>query len=586
MYWSLIDVVSKIVKTYGVDILSDPKFWHILSDSYSFGNDYALKAIYKSCLTDGYISELVGIKGLAEKTKTEIAHIVDSETKSNPGKEEEYAAVLFSVVIAIESCNKQDYSDFINRSNPQPAPAPKPGPAPKPNNNAQKPALSIKERIHSLTYYIIGLALALGGLVFLSAFYNGWWLFFIVLFTGFSQLFYCSAVSVNMDKAKNEAYKSTVLSLLLPVFCGFIWDALLSFLFFSEGFRRGLGSHLSGFPHSPEGPSFITFLLIIFYVLFVGFTAASCYGTNKSAPIKRCKLKGNTVIASGCIVAVLYLSVYFLPIIEREIRAHHDKIENERVENLRKELIRRNNQLHEARIMVEKELSFKKIRLGMAFDTAMKYANDEAEDISPYSNLSTYDFLVSSEDRIIDDVLKTDPVNSEEEFNYKNYYSGQSYTVKILLDNKNLYLTLYEFNGSVFAMIIAPGSFRGATFGATEFDELLKLYSSKYGEPENLGSPLLDDTENYGIADDKYLWQFKNGAIQLTNNAIVYITADFIESAGQTFTNEKRIKEEREKRIADSIRMEQNRSDSIRREKARQDSIRRAHSHQNAINEI
>ena len=47
MYLSLIDAVSKIVKTYGVDILSDPKFWQVLSDSYSFGNEYALKTYSK-----------------------------------------------------------------------------------------------------------------------------------------------------------------------------------------------------------------------------------------------------------------------------------------------------------------------------------------------------------------------------------------------------------------------------------------------------------------------------------------------------------------------------------------------------------
>lgn len=107
MYLSLIDSVSKIVKTYGVDILSDPKFWHILSDSHSFGNEYALKDIFKSCLTTGYISKLVAIKGNSKKTKAEIAHIVDSENKINPGKEKEYSAVLYSIAIAIDSCNKK-----------------------------------------------------------------------------------------------------------------------------------------------------------------------------------------------------------------------------------------------------------------------------------------------------------------------------------------------------------------------------------------------------------------------------------------------------------------------------------------------
>ena len=122
MYLSLIDAVSRIVKTYGVDILSDPKFWHILSDSYSFGNEYALKEIFKSCLATGYISKLVAIKGNSKKTKAEITHIVDSENKINPCNEKEYSGVLYSVAIAIGSCNKKDCSDFTNRNNPQPSP--------------------------------------------------------------------------------------------------------------------------------------------------------------------------------------------------------------------------------------------------------------------------------------------------------------------------------------------------------------------------------------------------------------------------------------------------------------------------------
>ena len=64
MYLSQIDAVSKIVKTYGVDILSDSKFWHILSDSYSFGNEYTIKDTLHSCLTSGYIYKLVTIKGI------------------------------------------------------------------------------------------------------------------------------------------------------------------------------------------------------------------------------------------------------------------------------------------------------------------------------------------------------------------------------------------------------------------------------------------------------------------------------------------------------------------------------------------
>ena len=94
MYLSLIDTVTQIVKNYGVSILSDSKFWHILNDSYSFGNEYSLRDIFKSCINTGYISSLVALRGNTKKTKEEISHIIKSEKKIHPGKEQEYAAVL------------------------------------------------------------------------------------------------------------------------------------------------------------------------------------------------------------------------------------------------------------------------------------------------------------------------------------------------------------------------------------------------------------------------------------------------------------------------------------------------------------
>lgn len=110
MYLSLFDTVTKIVKNYGVSILSDPKFWHILTDSYSFGNEYLLRDIFKSCIAIGYIARLVALRGKTKTTKDEISHIIKSENKLNPGKKQEYAAVLYSVAIAIGTCSNLNYS--------------------------------------------------------------------------------------------------------------------------------------------------------------------------------------------------------------------------------------------------------------------------------------------------------------------------------------------------------------------------------------------------------------------------------------------------------------------------------------------
>lgn len=593
MYIKLIDTVDKIVKIYGVGILSAPKFWYILSDSYSFGSEHTLNDVFRSCIATGYVSKLIAIKGNTKKTKAEIVHIVDSENKLNPGKEKEYSAVLYSIAIAIGSCNKKDYYDFINCNNTQPSPTPRPKPTPKPNNTPKKYNISKEEWAFSWTYFIIGLTFAFGGTIFLSEFYNDWWLFFIVLITGFAQLCYCVCVMTNMEEVKNVHYKTTVLSFLFPIFCAFVSNALFSFLFFFDSFRDWLGCHLFGFSYYSECPSIITFLLIIIYAFFVGLTSISCYNSSFSVPNKFIKLRKNVIIASGAVVTILYILLFFSPIIQRKVSEYNINLEKERIENLRKELINKNHQLHTDRILIEKELSFKNIRLGISYETAIEYAKDIAE--NNYSNSSTYDFIVSSEDGILDAITQEGSLNGVEiarvadgeEIEDNNFYSGQSYTVKTLLDNKDVYLTLYERNGLVFAMVITPDSWRVSTFRGSEFDNMLKLYSLKYGEPEFLDSSLLDN-EYYdsGKDNDKYIWQFKNGIIQLTNRGIIYITADFVKTASQTFTKEMKIKEAQQRYIADSIRVEQNRIDSIRREEIKQDSIRRIINHKNAINEI
>lgn len=585
MYQKLIDTVSSIVKAHGVGILSDSRFWNILTDSYPFGSDYSLRDTFKKCIAEGYVSEIVSLKGKSQKTIDKIKDVVAKEHKTSPTKDGEYIAILFSVAIAIGSCSKKDYLKLIKGCSPQTKPQPKP--TPRPNNTPQKYNISLKEWVLSSVYYLIGLAFAIGGTIFLSAFYNDWWLFFIVLFTGFAQLCFCACVMTNMEEVKNEDYRTTVLSFLLPVFCAFVSNALLSFLFFFESFRKWMGAHLSGFPHSPEGPYFITFLLIIIYVLFVGFAAASCYSYNFSWPINLNKLRKRILIISAIIVVILYSLLFFLPIIERGIRDYNNNVEKHRAENQRKELIDKNRKIHNERIVIEKDLSFKNIKLGISYDTAIEYANDIAEEKSLFENSSNYHFFVNSDDII--DVMTEKNVEyaiSDEIKDDKNFYTGQTYTVKTLLDKKDIYLTIYERGGLVFALSIKPGTWSSSSFDDEDFKNLLKLYISKYGEPEKLGSFLLDDTYYYGRDNEKYVWQYKNGTIRITNTEIVYVSDDFIRTAKSIYLNEKREREARERHISDSIRVEQAKKDSICREEAIRDSIRHAHSHQNAINEI
>lgn len=118
MYWNLIDTVSTIVTTYGIGILSRPQFWYVLTDSYPFASDYSLKSTFKNCIDSGYLSNLIIFKGNYNKTISEIIRLIDHERRVHTDKEQEYAAVLYSIAIAIGSCSKKDYTDFLNQGHP------------------------------------------------------------------------------------------------------------------------------------------------------------------------------------------------------------------------------------------------------------------------------------------------------------------------------------------------------------------------------------------------------------------------------------------------------------------------------------
>ena len=580
-YEGLIDTVSDIVKTYGVGILSDHKFWSILTDTYSFAGEYSLREAFKTCIAKGYVGEIVSLKGKNQETIDKIKTIIKQEHKASLNNDTENYAILFSISIAIGSCSKKDYSQ--STVNPNSGNSPK-NKKPKKNGN-QKYNITAFEWTKPIIYYVIGLGIALGATIFLSAFYAGWWLFFIVLFSGFAQLAFCVAISTNMEEVTKNDYKSNVLSLLFPVFCSFVGNVLLSFLFFSEGFRLWLSGHLFGYQHSPEGPFFLTFLLIIIYVLFVGFASIACYDTNISISNISKLLNKKITVISSIVVTFLYVILLILPNVGRTIEANRQEAEKERIENKRKELNDRNTQVHNSRINKEVELSFKSIRLGISYDTAMEYANDISEDSHLYNNSSTYSYVVSSQNNIIDALLKDTYVSESERENNINYYSGQCYKIKTILDNKQAYLTIYERDGLVFALVVKPDSWSSSVYNNEEKEELVKLYTKKYGEPEIYGLNF-GDIPYYSQENIRYVWTFKNGTVRLSDDGIIYINNDFISLATRNFLKDKRTKELLQQHIQDSIQRAQIRYDSILREEALRDSIRRINSHKNAVNEI
>ncbi|WP_290234947.1 hypothetical protein [Bacteroides acidifaciens] len=600
MYLNLIDTVTKIVKNYGVGILSDPKFWHILTDSYSFASEYALKDIFKSCINTGYVSKLVSFRGNSKKTKAEIAHIVKAENKICPGKELEYSTVLYSIAIAIRSCNKKDYSDFINHSNPKPAPSSNQktnAPMPIPNKNH---TLGWKERYIIFWIIFLGIIASYGGTIFYSVFYNGWWLFFIVLLMGLGQVSYIGILMTIFEESTYTIhYKRVIRSIISPFLIAIFLNALMSFLFFSETFRLWLGQHLNDY--SADAPTSITFFLCILYALLSGVGCLSCYNTDITHIKFSLDIDKRIFIRSSICVLIGYIILFFYPNICESITTHKIKHERELIEKEYLSQLKMNQILQESRRNKTVDLSFKGIKLGISYDTDIQ----TAESISDFSDGKELYYSIKLDGKnkspnwtsTIETqwTMPDTTITSFEQFSI----AGRLFTGNTSIDNHPVGIKILEYNSRVPMIVVT------LNLDKESFDQIIKLYTNKYGTPERMtveGIPYRDDAEDSylrkkyshtyysweykeSIKND-FVWSFKNGSIRISPENITYLSkgfANLLSSKNNTVISYLKAKEQH---IADSINSAKEMNEVIQRQQAYKDSLKKIRNHNNAINEI
>lgn len=608
MYLSLIDAVSKIVTMYGVDILSDPKFWHILSDSYSFGNEYALKDIFKSCLTTGYISKLVAIKGNSKKTKAEIAHIVDSENKINPSKEKEYSGVLYSVAIAIGSCSKIDYSNFINRNNPQPSSTPNQNPNTPSNHRGPFSLRNIialfRSVLNSYTRIIIAGLLSVGVSTLLYGLYifSGWWMFFVLLIIGLIQMSCCGYLLTSIDNAKSPKTKSDIASVGFPFIVAYFATALLSFFFQGDEFRWDVFNYFGDWQpksveefsavgwdqmyrfthHTVESPGFFSLLLgFLLLALFIG----CAYGLfNNSNPKPKFKVKYS--LLSLFLIMITEACIFIYPTIKHKIQESSFVRKEARISEQITSQQEHNNVLISSRVSKTKDLSFKGIKLGISWETAIGYAKTivESDSSSNYyldrvEDMYFYTYF-RSENNIIETLTQAYESTAPKDTTENNYYTGKLLKFNTTLDNQEVSVRIFGLENKVYAITITPsGTSSYRSF--EKYADLVKLYTKKYGEPE-----LIRDRSYYenSYYSDKtiYQWTFKNGIVRLTKEYVAYVPASFFTLA-KDVALKRRLEQEEEERRLKYLQFQQ---DSIKKAKQLADSLRQVRNHKNAINEI
>lgn len=600
MYLSLIDTVNKIVKSYGIGILSDSKFWHVLTDSYSFASEYSLRDVFKSCIAAGYISRLIAIRGNTKKTKDEISNIIKSENKTNPGKAQEYAAVLYSIAIAIGSCNKKDYSDFINRNSPKSGSTPNTKPK-TPSNHSKNIFSSLKEVLRkNLRIILAGVfSVSVSTMLYGLYIFCGWWMFFVLLLIGLIQVSCCGYFITSIENAKNRDSQSVIASIGLPFIAAYFVNSLMSFFFQGDEFRWDVYNYFGDWQpisvdetsninwdrmyqftnHTVESPGLFSLLLgLLLLAIFIGVA----YGLfNNSNPKPQLKIKYS--LLSLVLIMLMESCVFIYPAIKHKIQearfVHKELSINEQIALQQKH----NNALVASRASESRDLSFKGIKLGISLDTALGYAHTIVESDSSsnifFNRVEDEYFYTYFRDNNIMETL-TEAHVSETPKNTDDYFTGKLLKFNTSLDNQDVSVRVFGVDDKVYAIAVTPSSTSSyRTFD--KFDNLVKLYTMKYGEPELIREREFYENDYYSD-NTIYGWSFQNGIVRVSKEYVAYVPPSFFTLAKEIALRKELEKEEEERRL-EYLQLQQ---DSIKRAKQLADSIRRANNHKNAINEI
>lgn len=325
----LIDTVSDIVKIYGISILSGSRFWNILADSYSFKSDYSLRNTFRTCISEGHVEEIVALRGNKDLTIEMIDGILRKEDSIDGSKWDELKIVLYSVAIAVGTCDYSDcanHRDAITKNSDKSLRSSSPSSIVLEKNDTH---LSDRDAVTTLVIYIFGLVFSLGGVYSYSQCYIEYGLSLgeVTFLTGLCQFVFtaCVAPFVLPETYKTidsvDRHRRTVLlSFLFPIFVSFIANSLFSFLFLIPSFYTWLGHHIYGIDLQSEVSNSLHFWMSLMYFIFIGVGCMKCYDESISTQptvdilfnmhkwIDRAILK----VSSG-IVIFFYILLYFWP---------------------------------------------------------------------------------------------------------------------------------------------------------------------------------------------------------------------------------------------------------------------------------
>jgi hypothetical protein len=583
----LFDAIKIISNKQGIKFISNPKSINFLSDYYNFTTEPETKKIILEIISSGTINNWISMRKQKSKLLVQ-ARVSLNNNLCSTFDQKLVKDVVLTILSAIAKITHDDIIKFALN------------PASKGNQNSSNIDFKL------VAIYVIGLLLMYGGTIFYMSLFQGWWLFFIVLITGFVHLEYFTAISFYLDKVTNTDRIDRTKITLLPIFIGMILNALLGFAFFFDGFRTMISEYIYDYPDNVESPYFITGLLLVVDLFFL--SGLAYYTLGKIAIQRYTRLLKASII----IVFLGYVVLLSLPAVNRAWHKFEYAQSLYAIKNGIVTTIDSNNQIRIDRLNRCPDLSFKGIKLGMnitdvdsveyniqqntyCFSINRDYSNycdaDKNFDSQKFDS-QTQKYVEYYKTRFFYDEPIFDAPQSglaylfgqaiQSNNSEKPNIIGKLLTAKSEIDNKNVTIYIFENMDKVGAILVEVIT----THADESFSSLKELYSKKYGTPENVF--------NVGTQSiNAIYWTFKNGTIYLDGKIILYIDSIFI---SQLQRQSDLFKQEQNRIYVDSIRRAQIERETAERHriqseqaakaKAEAEKARKEENHKNAINEI
>lgn len=615
-YIKLINTVTAIVDQYGSGILYEQRFWNILSDTFPFAQEYALRDEFKRCIRNGYVTSLAALQGEKDKTYERIYKIISAYKGQN---EDALRACLYSIAIAVGTCTLTDYDLGLEKpqysgaassasssngssSNGSSKNASQSSGSATKKRSAQNPykGPEYKDKFHLdiLGPVTLGLlSLFISSLLYLWHIAGGADMGIILIGVGIIQwLGYFSMKRTLEARSWSVGMKIEAYACYLPIMIGYFVNALFPLLLLSDSIADTLYNYFTNH-HVPQSyyavPTKVDFSRIapdssiaLFFSPIVAWIMYICtkhlYSDKDKWDMPRYLVRYKYAVAVALVITLGYVAINTYPLYG---------MGEDRAAQCERQLVR-NGQLRESRKDATQDLSVKGIRLGEPKDSAIKKLKELNNGITPSEGTESYfGIKIDNPEELCDKLLGLEykvfqPYPPAGDMFERIILRPDTYFINTTLDNHKVTMRVFVHGDKVAAILVEPNW----TDYDGYFPELFKLYKHKYGEPEVFMDFSYEHDEDAGFGykegTDRNIWHFKNGAVQFTDNGVVYVSADFEDYVRNACKAERESAQRAKEAEAERKRREQIRKDSITRQKLTEESIRQARNHANAINEI